>query len=82
MLKDCYGHFNGQELDGVECIAFLFDVKIKAKKEMSILRSWQKHFQEVGTPYIIERVGGILKLWKRNRVETMDGFVMDIELKD
>lgn len=77
-ITACYGHFNGQELDGVNCIDFLPDIKSTKESDMKILRTWQMHFRGVGTPYIIERVGGILKLWKKNRAPNMTGCVMGV----
>ena len=36
--------------------------------DMKILRSWEKHFQKVGSPYAIEMKGTVLYLWKERRI--------------
>jgi hypothetical protein len=67
-IINCYAQFHKTKLNEAECIDFLSGIRTQSKSDMDILKTWQEYFESVGTPYIVEQCGNILKLLKEKKV--------------
>ena len=63
------GHRIQEVYEDPEIIPFLSDIDTKVKKDMEILRSWEKWFKDLDVPYVIvvrrkRKYSNRLQLWK------------------
>lgn len=40
---------------------------INKQEDHEILQAWEKHFQDVGSPYVVQHVGKVMFLWKERK---------------